>query len=281
MGNLLEKDFKFSVLIPVYYKEKAEYFSVALNSILNQTLQPNEILIIEDGILDQDLEEIIVKVENENPELIRVIRLEKNIGIGRVRALGIKECKFDWLAFMDSDDISRKDRFEKQITYLKEHTDIDVLGSYITEFEDSPDNIYAQRVLPITNDEIYKYGKFRMPVNNPSLILKRQSVLNAGNFQLFNAFEDYELYARMLKLGYRFANIPEFLVNMRAGSEMMKRRKGIKYFLTCELPCMNAMKQSGYINSREYFRNITLKFLLRVIPDWFRNWIYKKFLRNI
>ena len=119
-----------------------------------------------------------------------------------------------------------------------------------------------------------------MPVNNPTLILKRKSVLAAGNYQLFNAFEDYECYARMLKLGYQFANIPEFLVNMRAGNEMMNRRKGIHYFITCELPCMNAMKQSGYINLKEYIRNVTLKLLLRVIPNWFRDWIYRKFLRK-
>ena len=273
-------DIKFSVLMPVYYKDNAEYFVTAFNSIINQTLLPNEILIIEDGRLDEVFEKIILEIEKKYPSLVRIIRLEENIGIGRVRALGMNECQYDYVAFMDSDDISRSDRFEKQINFIKEHSNIDVVGSYITEFNGSPTNIYSKRILPASHDEIYKYGKFRMPVNNPTLLLKRQSVLNAGNYQLFNAFEDYELYARMLKLGYKFANIPDFLVNMRAGQGMMNRRKGIKYFLTCELPCMNAMKKSGYINLKEYVRNVTLKFLLRVIPDWFRNWIYKRFLRK-
>ena len=274
------EDIKFSVLMPVYYRDNAEYFVTAFNSVINQTLIPNEILIIEDGPLDDIFEKIVLEKEKKYPNLVRVIRLEKNIGIGRVRALAMKECKFDYVAFMDSDDISNRERFEKQINYIKNNPNVDVVGAYITEFDGQPENIYSKRVLPTTNEEIYNYGKFRMPVNNPTLILKRQSVLNAGNYQLFNAFEDYECYARMLKLGYQFANIPEFLVNMRAGQEMMSRRKGIKYFLTCEIPCMNAMKKSGYINLKEYIRNVTLKFMLRVIPNWFRNWIYKRFLRK-
>ena len=280
MGIIDNDVIEFSVLMPVYYKDNAEYFVTAFDSIINQTLLPNEILIIEDGKLDDVFEKIILEIERKYPNLVRVLRLEKNIGIGRIRALGMNECKYDYIAFMDSDDISRSDRFEKQIHYIKEHSNIDVVGSYITEFDGAPDNIYSKRILPNTNEEIYQYGKFRMPVNNPTLILKRQSVLNAGNYRLFNAFEDYELYTRMLKMGYKFANIPEFLVNMRAGQGMMNRRKGVKYFLTCELPCMNAMKQSGYINFKEYLRNVTLKFLLRVIPDWFRNLIYIKFLRK-
>lgn len=276
----MSKDIKFSVLMPVYNKDNPEYFSVAIDSVVSNTLLPDEILIIEDGKLSDDLETIVINTEKEYPSLVKVIRLEKNIGIGRVRALGMQECNYDYVAFMDSDDISSKDRFEKQINFIKEHSDIDVVGSYITEFDGNPNNIYSRRILPLTNEEIYNYGKFRMPVNNPTLILKRKSVIEAGNYKLFNAFEDYECYARMLKLGYKFANIPEFLVNMRAGSQMMSRRKGIHYFISCELPCMNAMKDIGYINFREYIRNVFLKFLLRVIPEWFRNWIYKNYLRK-
>ena len=95
-----------------------------------------------------------------------------------------------------------------------------------------------------------------------------------------DACEDYELFGRMLYKGYKFANIPEPLVNMRAGSEMMKRRKGIGYFVAHELPCMNKFKEIGYINTIEYLRNIFLKFLLRVIPNWLRNFIYIEFLRK-
>lgn len=275
-----KEEIKFSVLIPVYYKDNHEYFSIALDSILKQSLLPNEILIIEDGKIGYELEKIIVSAEKNYSDIVRVIRLDKNIGIGHVRALGMIECKYEYVAFMDSDDISAQNRFEKQIDYIRKHPETDVLGSYITEFDGQPENVYSRRILPLTNKEIYDFGKFRMPVNNVTLILKRQSVLDAGNYQEFNAFEDYELYTRMLKTGYHFANIPEFLVNVRAGQDMMNRRYGIKYFIKCELPCMNAMKRTKYINLAEYLRNVILKFLLRIIPNWLRNWIYKKFLRK-
>ena len=276
----MNKKINFSVLMPVYYKDNAEYFITAFQSIVNQTLKPDEILIIEDGKLTEDLENIIVKYEKEYKDILRVIRLEENIGIGKVRALGMRECKYDYVAFMDSDDISRNDRFEIQIGLIEKHPKLDVIGAFVTEFDGNPENVYSRRVLPTLHEDIYKYGKFRMPVNNPTLILKRQSVLDAGNYQLFHAFEDYELYTRMLYKGYKFVNIPEFLVNMRAGRGMMNRRKGVHYFVTCELPCMNAMKKIGYINFKEYIRNVSLKFLLRVIPDWLRDFIYKKFLRK-
>ena len=274
------KNIEFSVLMPIYFKEKSEYFQSAIESILNQTLLPNEILIIEDGKIPDDLEKEVLKYKDKYPDIINILRLEKNIGIGKVRALAMEKCKYDYIAFADSDDISRNDRFEKQIKFLSEHPETDVLGSDITEFDGVPENIYSKRMLPSEHSQIYQFNKYRMGINNNTVILKRKSVLDAGNYGKLKAFEDYELYSRMLKKGYKFANIPECLVNMRAGAEMMNRRQGVKYFVTCELPCMNEMFKIGYINIFEYLRNIFLKFLLRVIPNWLRNWIYKKFLRN-
>lgn len=273
-------DYKFSVFIPTYYKEKAENLKVALDSVINQTLIPNEILIIEDGSLTKELDNVIEYYQKNFSNLINIIKLEKNIGIGKVRALGIEKSKYELIAFMDSDDISRKDRFEKQIDFMKKNPNIDVIGSFITEFDKNPEDIYAQRILPTTHNEIYNWGKFRMPVNNNTVLLKKSSVIEAGSYQMSDACEDYELFGRMLYKGYKFANIPEPLVNMRAGSEMMKRRKGIGYFVANELPCMNKFKEIGYINTREYLRNIFLKFLLRVIPNWLRNFIYIEFLRK-
>ena len=273
-------DMNFSVLMPVYYKEKAEYFSVALDSVLNQTLKPNEILIIEDGKLGEDLEKIIVNAEQHNPELIRVIRLEKNIGIGYVRTLGIKECKNEYVAFMDSDDIAVPERFEKQMKFLKDNADIDMVGSWVTEFDGEPDNIYSKRVLPTKPNDVYKFAKFRMPVNNNTIIFKKSPVIEVGSYQIATGFEDYEVCGKLLNKGYKIANIPEFLVNMRAGHGMMNRRKGFEYFIKYEYACMKLFYDIGFINFWEFTRNIALKLPLRIMPDWMRNLIYKKFLRT-
>lgn len=279
MVQLQESDLKFSVLMPVYYKENAEYFSIALNSILNQTLLPNEILIIEDGVLSKDLEKIIIDAEQNNSDLVRVIRLPENKGIGYVRTLGINECKNEIVAFMDSDDISTPDRFEKQIAFLKTNPDIDMVGSWVTEFDGAPDNIYSKRVVPTESDEVYKFAKFRMPVNNNTIMFKRSSVQDVGSYQISTGFEDYEVCGKLLNKGYKIANIPEFLVNMRAGQWMMNRRKGFGYFIKYEYACMKLFYDIGFINFWEFIRNISLKLPLRIMPDWMRNLIYKKFLR--
>ena len=276
----MTSNIKFSVLMPVYYKEKAEYFSVALNSILEQTLKPNEILIIEDGKLGDDLETVIVKAEQNNSDLVRVIRLEENKGIGYVRTLGIKECKYDIVAFMDSDDIARSDRFEKQIAFLKANPNIDMVGSWVTEFDEKPENIYSKRVLPTKPCEVYKFAKFRMPVNNNTIMFKKNPVIEVGSYQIATGFEDYEVCGKLLNKGYKIANIPEFLVNMRAGQSMMNRRKGLHYFIKYEYACMKSFYDIGFINFFEFLRNISLKLPLRIMPDWMRNLVYKKFLRK-
>ena len=271
---------KFSVLIPVYYKENAEYFSIAVQSVLEQSLKPNEILIIEDGKLGEELEKVVIETEKANADLVRVIRLEENKGIGYVRTLGIKECKYDIVAFMDSDDIARSDRFEKQITFLKANPNIDMVGSWITEFDGNPENIYSKRVLPIEPNDVCNFAKFRMPVNNNTIMFKKTPVIEVGSYQIATGFEDYEVCGKLLNKGYKIANIPEFLVNMRAGQSMMNRRKGFGYFIKYEYPCMKLFYDIGFINIWEFLRNISLKLPLRIIPDWLRNWIYKKFLRK-
>ncbi len=270
----------FSVLMPVYYKEKAEFFKTAIDSVINQTLMPNEILIIEDGKLYKELEDVIVGAENNYPDIVRVIRLNENKGIGYVRTLGINECKNEYVAFMDSDDIASPDRFEKQIKFLNNNPDIVMVGSWVTEFDGEPDNIYSKRVLPTEPDDVYKFAKFRMPVNNNTILFKKSPVQEVGSYQIATGFEDYEVCGKLLNKGYKIANISEFLVNMRAGQGMMNRRKGLNYFIKYEYACMKLFYDIGFINLWEFLRNIALKLPLRIMPDFMRNFIYKKYLRK-
>lgn len=276
----MDNEIKFTVLVPVYAKEKAENFKLALDSILNQTLFPNEILIIEDGKLGEDLEAIVEKVEKQYSDIVRVIRLEMNIGIGKVRALGVEECKYEWLAFMDSDDISLPDRFEKQITYIKQHPDIDMLGGQVTEFDTTPDNIISKRIMPLEHNEIYEFAKFRNPMNNVSIMFKKSLALKIGNYKIDYGFEDYEFIVRYLFNGYKVENIPDILVNVRSGQWMMNRRQGLEYFFKYEYVCMKEFLDMGFINNLEFLRNIFLKLPLRIMPNWMRNLIYKKVLRQ-
>ena len=275
----MDKDFKFSVLMPIYYKENPDYFKVAIDSIINQTLKPDEIVIVEDGKLTDELDKIIKFYKTQFPDLFNIVSLDNNVGQGEARNAGLKACKYNYVALMDSDDISAPDRFEKQINYLKEHPQVDVIGSNITEFEETPEHIISKKVVPLSHDEIFQFGKWRSPMDNMTVVYKKDKVLKAGGYNTFNFGEDYYLFSKMLMNGAKFYNLEECLVNARAGSRMLAKRVGAKRILQ-EIQLFWKFYRMGYLNVFELSRNVSLKFLLRIIPAVLRTWIYMKFLRK-
>ena len=273
------KELKFSVLMPIYYKEIPEYFKTALDSIIDQTLMPDEIVIVEDGKLTDELYNVIGTYQTKYSQLFKIVILDKNVGQGLARNEGLKACSYNYVALMDSDDIADKTRFEKQINYLRVHPDVDVIGSNITEFENNPQNIISKKIVPRTHDEIFQFGKWRSPMNNMTIIYKRDKVLSVGGYNIFNFGEDYFLFAKMLLAGMKFYNLEHCLVNARSGSRMLAKRVGMKRIIQ-EFQLFYNFYKMGYINIFELSRNISLKFLLRIIPSWFRRWIYMNFLRK-
>ena len=276
----MSNELRFSVLMSVYYKENPSWFKTALDSVINQTLQPNEIVLIEDGKLTDELYKVIEKYKNQYSNLFKIIPLEKNSGLGEALRIGVLNCSNELIARMDTDDIAKNDRFKKQIQFFQEHPNVDLVGSWISEFEDEPDKIISYRQLPIEHQEIYKFGQFRCPVNHMTVMYRKDAVLKAGNYQTFKNIEDYYLWGRMLKQGAVFANIPECLVNVRAGNSMLKRRANLTYFFNSEFPLHTELYRMGFINLKQYLRNISSKFLLRAIPQWAMAIIYRKFLRK-
>ncbi len=276
----MDKKLNFSVLMSIYYKENPQFFRTALDSVINQTLQPDEIVIVEDGELTDELYKVIETYKNKYPQVFKIVQLETNQGLGKALQIGVGNCSYDLIARMDSDDIALPERFEKQINFMREHPDIDVLGSSISEFEGNPENITSYRKLPTEHKDIYKFGQFRCPVNHMTIMYKKKAVLEAGNYQTFKNIEDYWLWGRMLKKGYKFANLPECLVNVRAGNAMLKRRANLTYFFNSELPLHTKLYQIGFISFEQYLRNISSKFLLRAVPFGMMSWIYKKYLRK-
>lgn len=276
----MSNELRFSVLMSVYYKENPSWFKTALDSVINQTLQPNEIVLIEDGKLTDELYKVIEEYKNQYSNLFKIIPLEKNSGLGEALRIGVLNCSNELIARMDTDDIAKNDRFKKQIQFFQEHPNVDLVGSWISEFEDEPDKIISYRQLPIEHQEIYKFGQFRCPVNHMTVMYRKDTVLKAGNYQTFKNIEDYYLWGRMLKQGAVFANIPECLVNVRAGNSMLKRRANLTYFFNSEFPLHTELYRMGFINLKQYLRNISSKFLLRAIPQWAMAIIYRKFLRK-
>ncbi|PID26871.1 MAG: amylovoran biosynthesis protein AmsE [Candidatus Cloacimonadota bacterium] len=221
----------FSVLMSVYFKEKPEYLDRALESLIHQSLQPNEIVLVKDGTLTPELDRVINSYQNKYQSLFKIISYEKNMGLGHALRLGVEECSNNIIARMDSDDICHKDRFKEQISFLEKNPDIDIVGSYITEFEGDEDNIIFSRITKSSDSKIKRMMRYRNPFNHMTVMYKKSSVIKAGNYEDVLYFEDYHLWIKMALKGMKMANLPLFLVNARSGLDMLSRRKGFTYIV--------------------------------------------------
>ena len=256
---------EFSVLISVYYKENPIFLDKALSSIENQTLLPGEIVLVKDGLLSPELDEIITKHVQLSEVSYNIIALEKNVGLGVALDKGLRACRYEWVARMDGDDISTPDRFEKQVTYLETHPNIDVLGSWISEFSTGPDSPENFRKPPQKHDVIYKYATYTSPVNHMSVFYRKKAVLDAGSYQPVNTLEDYHLWIRMLVGGSTFANVPEILIQARTGDNMILRRHGWRYFYN-EVKLAQAAYGLGFLSRFQQARNFFYRALPRLMP---------------
>lgn len=262
----------------LYAKERPEYLYQSLDSVFSQTLRADEVILVEDGPLTPELDSVIKDYESKYPEL-KVVPLPVNQGLGKALNEGLKHCNFDLVARMDTDDIAEKDRFEKQIDIFKKYPQVEVVSSWIEEFDSETGEILSQRKLPEFPYEIYEYGKKRCPINHPAAMFRKGSVQFAGNYRPFPLFEDYYLWVRLLLNGAKFYNVQESLLKFRTSKDMYKRRGGIKHALD-EIRFQRQVKKLGYINWRLFFYNVSIRFVVRIIPNSFREWIYRNLLRK-
>lgn len=268
----------FSVLMAVYCKEAPQRLSRALQSTFEQTVVPDEVVLVKDGPLPNELDVIINEYQLSYPDKMNIIQLKENMGPSHAWRIGLEACKYERVARMDSDDVCLPHRFEIQIRHLERHPEIDVLGGGITEFEDTEDSIYAKRLTPLSHEEIFRYSKRRNPMNHVTVILRRSPVIAAGSFLPFFGYVDYYLWVRMLKRGARFENLPDILVNVHAGRALMVRRGGMKYYHS-EIRFYRKLYRMAHINMPEVVYNIGARTVYRFIPINLRKRLYKDLLR--
>lgn len=268
---------KFSVSMCVYEKDNPEWFQQAVNSILNQSLKPAEIVLVVDGPIPNELDNIVSDYENLDD--FRVVRLKENQGHGNARRIGLDNCKYDLVALMDADDICVYDRFEKQFKLFAENDLLDIVGGNIEEFVINPEIIVSKRIVPTTDDDIKEYLKKRCPMNQMTVMFKKKSVRRAGGYLDWYCNEDYYLWIRMYLKDMCFANINDTLVKVRVGEDMYQRRGGWAYFKS-EYQLQNYMLKNSVINRKTYLGNILKRFIVQILlPNRIRGWVFRKFAR--
>lgn len=270
---------KFSVLMSLYIKEKVEYFEECMKSLLNQTVLPAEIVIVFDGPLTEEMYRKVDEYVTDYPGLFKLVKNEVNKGLGLALADGIPACTYDLIARMDTDDIAREDRFEKQLKLFMENPSLDICGSDIAEFETTPNDIVSFRTVPTSEKEIREYQKRRDAFNHMTVMYKKQAVLSAGNYQDCPLLEDTLLWVNMLKNGCVCTNIHEPLVYARIGTDMYKRRGGLRYF--CKYKnARKKVRETGYISAYDYYITIFVQLFVCLLPNRMRGLLFTKVLHT-
>ena len=249
----------FSVLLSLYIKEKPQFLKDCLESLKNQTLPANEIVVVYDGAITPELEGMVMQYMDALP--IKIVRLPENVGLGKALNEGLKHCSYDWVFRMDTDDICLPERFEKQIKFIQRHPDIVLCSGYIAEFSENKENITGYRKVPIGSDYIRRYALSKNPFNHMTVAFRKDVIEAVGGYQHHLFLEDYNLWLRVIAKGYEVGNIAEVLLLARAGDSMVARRRG-KEYIKGEWQLFKLKKELKLQNA---FSGLFI-FLLRAVP---------------
>jgi len=258
-----------SVLMSVYGKEKPAYLLECLNSLCNQSLKADEIVLVEDGPLTDELLTVIDNFRSELP--IKSIKLELNVGLAVALNEGLKYCTHELVARMDSDDISLPERFEKQVKFMMDNPDIAVSSAVLQEFDDTGKR-FSSRTLPLSHDELVIFAKTRSPISHAVAIFRKKIVIDVGGYPLFKRSQDVALWSLLIIKGYKLANLPETLFLVRAGDEFMAR-SGLKNF-KYEYDVINYQREIGFLSLSSYVTNVLIRLFIAILPSNFKKILY-------
>ncbi len=266
-----------SVLMSVYRKEQPQYLREALESMLNQTRMPDEIVLIKDGPLAEELELVIKEVSDRYDKLV-TYQFKQNVKLGRALAKGVQLCSNELIARMDSDDVAVPERLEWQYDFMQVHKEIAVCGGWVEEFNDSH-SYESIKKMPEQSKELLRFARYRNPLNHMTVMFRKEKVLEYGNYEHFPLLEDYDLWSRMLTGGEQFYNLQEVLVHARTNEGIYDRRGGWTYF-KCYVQLRKRQKERGQLSRAEYITALAMSFTITMIPGKVRKWIYRYLLRR-
>ena len=273
-------DIHFSVLSSIYHKEHPFHFNACMESIWDkQTLKPTEIILVEDGPLTPELDKVIAQWQEKLGNILRVKKLDKNLGTGKAKNIGLQECTYDIICIVDTDDIYVPERFEKQIEFLKHNPDISIIGGQILEFVEDIHNPTGMRKVPLSNEELKEYAKKQSPFNNMTITYRKSHILEVGGYQHHLWMEDYNLFLRVIAKGYKIQNLADVLVYARIDNGMHGRRKGFQY-IKSEKQLLDLKKQLKLQNPVYANMLFLIRSAFRLLPANMLGKIYNTFLRK-
>ncbi|AYO52798.1 glycosyltransferase [Acinetobacter wuhouensis] len=271
---------EFSILLSLYCKESPLALDECFLSIWqDQSVQPSQIILVLDGDIGIELHQIIDSWSLKIGEVLKVIPLPKNVGLGQALNEGLKHCSNEWVFRMDTDDICKPDRFEKQIAFIKENPDVVLFSGQILEFDHDPKQANVLKEVPILHDDIVKFAQKRSPFNHMTVAYKKSVIDKVGGYQHHLYMEDYNLWLRVIGAGYKVGNHPNVLLYARVGNGMHARRKGLEY-IKSEKQLLD-LKKKLKLQSPIYANLLFLgRSAMRLLPANLLGKIYNTFLRK-
>lgn len=251
-----------TALMAVHAGADGAALTVALRSLVDQTLPADEVLVVADGALTPALEAVLRGPDAERLPL-HVIRLPASVGAGPARQAGLGQAVFDYVAIADSDDRSESTRFARQVAVLDGGAD--VVGSAVTEVDASTGVRWGVRAMPLKHEEIARLARFNNPVNHPTLMARRDVMLRAGGYRDLPMLEDYDLCARLVAVGAVFANLPDALVEFRGGAAAQQRRRSWAA-LRAEWRMQRILRRAGLVSRPVMARNWVVRTGYRLLP---------------
>ncbi len=264
----------FSLLISTYAGDAPHYLRLAFeSSVQEQTRRPDQVVLVQDGPVPDDLAKVIADLVATSPVPVEHVAIEHNSGLGPALDRGLAACTHEIVARMDADDVSRADRFERQLPMIEAGADI--VGSGLSEFGESVDEVVGRRTPPVDPAEIRRVIRFRDPFNHPTVVYRKSAVLAAGGYTDMALMEDYLLFARMLDAGAEPANVADPLVYYRVGSGAYARRGG-RALLRSELALQRRFRRLGITTRGQYLRNVAVRGGYRLVPEPLRRIAYRR-----
>lgn len=263
-----------SVLLSVYKNERPEFLDHALASIYDdQQLKPDQIVLVKDGVLTPELEAVLTAWQEKLGDVLTVVALLQNVGLGAALNEGLKHCKHELVARMDTDDVALPDRFAKQVEFMQANPDIVASSAILEEWDLGLQKKQGTRNLPLEPDAVLKFAKRRSPLSHPVAIFRKKIVLDYGGYPPLRKSQDYALWSLLLSKGHKLANLPDVLLKMRTGNEMLDRR-GWDYFKH-EYQLIRYQRQIGFLSVADFAINVALKACLRLAPNSVKRLAYK------
>ena len=265
-----------AVIMSLYHNDKFDYVSQAINSILNQTYSDFDFYIQYDGHVKDDVDLYLSSLSDTR---IHIYKRDENRGLAKslneLLAV-VMPLNYQFIARMDADDISTLDRFEKQVNYLQNHPNIDVVGGAINEIDENGMNRGKVTSYPCSSDECRAFFAKRNPLAHPTVMFRRSFFDKTGwHYPTdYDCNEDTRLWHEGFKHGCKIANVPDVVLNFRMTDDMFKNRRNGKEFAKSQLKLRLQIKNDlGYGFMAVVYAYAM--YWLMISPSWLLKLAYK------